>query len=544
MAAVSYDRGVETIPPGTFPKDYAKGHFAVIGRTGSGKSYYAKYVVKNLIKVWKASEADPPVYLFVDIISAAQWEEPESDGRLLVPLENQYNEWNPDVITTLMEKITQPGHKIVIFDDFKGKVNFHTDKTFKNMFRTFRQQKAQVMAIGHSPNDIPPVVRDNVTHVIMAYVNNVETIKALATQYLMADARRLREALSAMNGEEYMMVKINVNRNTLAIHKAHDNTIHTTGSDLDIPIPGGFTGAVLAGGTSGASGQFGPNIQSTARGDVTVAGSGAVYNDHSTNQHYLKLQQDLDVQVRENHLTMMNTVARTDLQMQLEEKRLLHERRMSKIRELDECRTLLHQTTLTKDERARVSNVISRRLRRPGLTPHEIFLKGYDVDFMSTYFPGDSYTKRSSARGAMAAYGGAVESLMKGDTSNLMLEGANVALSTGLLGKMLDVFGISQKQSSSNTALTRRRSIAREEIRRRILAKEYANSDDQGALIRLLNFVRSKKNANHVNYPTISLEFLKHYYPSDYAQMVSGFKQNRLARRPSQTPPSPSLPTS
>lgn len=528
MAVVPFDRDVEVLPQGEFPADYKGGHFAVIGSTGSGKSYYAKYIVKNLVGLWDKAEL-PPVYLFVDPISAAQWAETERDGSMLVPLDQQYHEWNEDIVTELMQHVAKPGPKLIIFDDFKGKVNFHGDKHFKNMFRTFRQCQAQVLAIGHSPNDIPPVVRDNVTHVVLAFTNNLETIKSLAQQYLMADHARLRKALQAMT-EEFMMIKINAKRNSLALHKASDPSIHTTNFD-DIALPAGCS-AAISGGTSGASGRFGPDVRSSARGDVTVAGAGATYNDHSTNQNFLRLQQDMDIRNQEHHMTMMHNVQRAEMQMALEEKRFKHDRKMAHIREIHQCRDLLHNPVLSVADRDAVARTVSRALRRPGLTPHEIFLNGYDVEFMEMHFPEDDYGGRDKARSALAAYGGGVESFLSGDTAALVKEGANLALTSGLVGKVAGLIkGPSARSSSGprSTSGSRRKARTqagtRKEIRARILQKKYQTEDDKRELVRLMNRIHPQKNATVDNCGAKALKFMQKYYPDDYDQIVARFRR-------------------
>ena len=106
----------------------------------------------------------------------------------------------------------------VVFDDFKGALDFHTDKRFKQMVRVMRHLSVQLLAIGHTPNDVPPVVRDNVTHALLFASSNADTIRELAGVYLAGDRRALAEAMRGLRGNA--VFKVNVRRNTRAIHSA------------------------------------------------------------------------------------------------------------------------------------------------------------------------------------------------------------------------------------------------------------------------------------------------------------------------------------
>lgn len=375
--------------PAPFPEDYKAGHFVLIGPTGTGKTYYAKYILKGLM----AARPGLRVFIFVSPVSAHDWLEPEADGRPLAPPDAVHTSWAAEEVAAIYDalKASIAVGGLVIFDDFKGQLDYHNNKEFKEFFRVFRHLNTQVLAIGHTPNDVPPVVRENVSHCILTVNGGLEVVRALASSYLGGDVARLREALAALRGHD--VLRINVRRNTIDVHSASGV------STSEIGCAGAGSGSAGSGSSGGGEGGpllvpiggpavAGASVSLRGRGDVAVRG---VYNDASTTNQYLRLEENLVAQQRASVVAVQDMQARARASRALELEGEAHSARLRELGEAREAFDLLHRVFLSPGDRDRLGAILARRLGDAGVTGFNFRARGADREFMRVFFPEHLY---------------------------------------------------------------------------------------------------------------------------------------------------------
>ena len=522
-------------PAGAFPADYAAGHFVLVGPTGSGKTYYAKYILKGRL----AAVPGLRVFVFVSPVSAHDWREAEADGRPLVPAEAVRTSWEPEAVALLYDEIRTAGAGLIVFDDFKGQLDYHSNKDFKELWRVLRHLNAQVMAIGHTPNDVPPVVRENVTHCILTFTSNRDVVKALAATYLAGDVPRLDEALRRLAG--HAVVKINARRNAVDVHAASGVSTSAVGCG------GGAPGAGAGGGASlqiGGPSVAGASVGMKGRGDVAVHGT---YNDASTTNQFLRLEENLVAQQRASALALRDMRARSRAARALEVEGVAHARALEELRENQEAFALLHKAFPSPDERARVAAILAQRLGDAGVTALNYRARGADRAFMEAFFPGRPYAPPPAA---LHAGGLVVPRLVAGDLRGLAGDLALDACAgggTGVAAAARDALGFCRgllrggaaRAPPAPAAAPAAKTALRIEIRR-LAGAHLAGALAPGEKTRfraLLSGAYRRGGVGAENETRVALEFLAECFPADLEALRAARRHPTAAAPAAPAPP-------
>lgn len=502
-----------------YPDDYKAGHFVVVGPTGSGKTYYAKYLVRaaseRMARAGKlAPDGAPPIYVFSGAISAHDWTDPEPDGQPLVAPGHVFTAWNDDTQRAVLEGASAVTAGFVVFDDFKDAMNFHADPRFKQMFRAMRHLGVQLLAVAHTPNDVPPVVRDNVTHALIFFTSSLSAIRELASVYLSGDIAALRGAIKSL--PPHAAFKINTRQNTRAVHAApppSESGLATSGVGLDegdrIQV-GGSAGAEL--GSIGLCGR-------------SVNVSGGAYHDASRNTQYVQLNQNIEAQIRQNQVTYADIRARAAINRELEEERVLHKARLARLEEREELKDLLLSPWLTGGDRDRAALLLARATGNPKVTPYNLYADGADERFMAAHYPQIPYEPRSGPASAVSCYAPLVTAAATRDRGALVAEGFKAFAPTFVDGLRRRVRP--RAPPAGDREREREKQRARERARRLIVHRPgraqgwRGVAEDPAALRELLaalrGVLRDPAQATPAAAMPLCLDFLRRHFPDDFA---------------------------
>ena len=421
---------VKTFSTDKFPKDYKRNHFIILGPSGSGKTYYTKYIVSELKKSMIRGGCDEyncPIHVFVGTASVDNWLKPEKNGDQLVNSEYVYTQWNSDnrnkVKNTAIENKNDTytkGRGLVIFDDAKDLLNFHGNDHFKNWIRTLRNDGIQMIVIGHTPKDVPPVARDgNIKNILLFQNSNKNTLRELAEAYADNDIEVLVKLMK--NLEKNSMIKISLEEKTIGVHKAPPPSLSGfdtyglgSGSDSDSDEGGGGGYAIgsrnqydssLGGGTKGIG-----SIDSNR--NINVNG---VYNDASDNSVKIHMAQKF----METNTQIINDTKRLKASLENEKIRRIHKKSMEELDRNEELKTLLLSSMLYGGDRHRCALLLSQCMGTP-IDSTEIF-DGYDKIFMNSYYPSIPYNRDSSSHtaDAITRYGDLGCAVFSGDKGGI-----------------------------------------------------------------------------------------------------------------------------
>ena len=506
-----------------FPEDYSTGHFAFIGKTGSGKTYYAKYVIKNLIDRFPflMDSLRKPVYVFCGHASVHDWNDAESDGLQLVNAANIFTTWNDEIVKQLLAELKSVKRGLLIFDDFKSAFNYHADEKFKDMFRVLRHLGAQMMVLAHSPNDIPPVARGNVDHVLLAATSNLQMMKELADNYLSGDSTAIKKAFSQLGAlQNRSMLKLNTRENTRAIHAAPPPE-----------LSGVSTSSI---GTSGDA-QNQHNSLGDFRGmeasiNMRSANVNGVYNDASHNTQLVQLNTSISAQIAQNNLNLQATRSRTELNRQLALEEVQHMAVLKSLQDRETLKNFLLKPYLSGEERDQAAGLLSSTLGDSSVTPFNMW-DGADQAFMSAYYPTISYNKKNSALTAITTYTPLMSAVATKNTSNAVVE----MFKAGplLFNKGLALVGVDRKKPVEKSQGT----IAREKARAMIVYRAdrerwFTSAREKTEFMAAMrNTVRNPETVTEKNIVVMAMEMLKEFYPADYKDEMVAFLKKKPEKR-------------
>ena len=132
-------------------KDF--GHIIVYGDTNSGKTYYTKYLIKDI--------RPKKTYVFAGVMD--QWLDIKTAG-LYDTFDNikeivEYCKENKN-------KVKRENKFIIVFDDFNKRINTQTNQDYLNLFTEGRHSGIRVINLAHHVQDIGPVVRNNARYIV------------------------------------------------------------------------------------------------------------------------------------------------------------------------------------------------------------------------------------------------------------------------------------------------------------------------------------------------------------------------------------------
>lgn len=196
--------------------------------------------------------------------------------------------------------------------------------------------------------------------------------------------------------------------------------------------------------------------------------------------------------------------------------------------DLREVRDLIYKPILSFEDRVRLARMLSIHLSDDSITPHNIFETGSDTRFMQKHYPDERYVPGPLTSGSLCKYGHSVASLCKGDVKSVLSEMLHTATTRGVVDKVVSLVGRKGGKESirSEVERTKRTAVAlpdpkkvsdREEIRTLTLRRAALNPSEKSRLIALLRSRYRKGNVDETNYIHVSLDFLKIYYPKDFA---------------------------
>ena len=504
-----------------FPEDYSTGHFAFIGKTGSGKTYYAKYVIKNLIDRFPflADSLRKPGYVFCGHASVHDWNDAEADGLQLVAAANIFTTWNDEIVRQLLAELKSVKRGLLVFDDFKSAFNYHADEKFKDMFRVLRHLGAQMMVLAHSPNDIPPVARGNVDHVLLAATSNLQMMKELADNYLSGDSAAIKKAFAQLGAlQNKSMLKLNTRDNTRAVHAAPPPE-----------LSGVSTSSI---GTSGSDSQ---NQSSMQGGDfrgmeasigMRAANVNGVYNDASHNTQLVQLNTSITAQIAQNNLNLQATRSRTELNRQLALEEVQHMAALKALQDRETLKNFLLKPYLSGEERDQAAGMLAAALGDSSVTPFTMW-GGPDRAFMAAYYPTISYNKKNSSLAAVTTYTPLMAAVATNNTSSAVVEMFKAG--PMLLNKGLALAGVDRKKAAEKSQGT----VAREKARAMIVYRPnrgrwFTGSREKTEFMAAMrNTVRNPETITEKNVVAVSMEMLKEFYYGDYKDEMAFYLDNK-----------------
>lgn len=492
-----------------FPDDYRTGHFVLVGKTGSGKTYYAKYVAKNLKLLYPQMQT----HAFVSSKSSEDWQ----DMDLTV-----HTSWERDELMRINDELIANKKGLLIFDDFRGDLDYHHDKIFYTWLTEMRKHGTQIIILVHDVNAVPPVVRCNVTHAILTFSNSVPMVAALAKEYLGGNVHRLSEVMRKVC--DNAVVKINCTRNTIDIHKASGVSTSAVGTEHE--------GSERIGGINIPIGVTGASVHAMNRGGVAVNGT---YNDASISNQYLQLNADTIVQQRTQMLNYQDMRNRASLQHELAMAGEENRRSLTAAQNVNDAYILLHQSTLSDEERHKLGSILATCLKRPEINAYNFRRLRADVTFMGLYYPRTPYTPPDLMVQTLSS---AIPKMISGNTAGVVGDFALTAVSggdTGLLGGLGSAIkGLRGTLFGRDPPPTVDKNAVKQEIRRLSLLFWTGRITDaeKGRLLALLaEHCRTGEEVTRKTYGRMALKFLKEYFPRDYAQ-VNPLKDQSSSRRP------------
>jgi hypothetical protein len=193
------------------------GHFIVFGATGSGKTYYAKHLIKTL----------KPKKVFVFAGEQYQW---DMAGYTVMNKGEDSFETSAEKIVTecsdhmkkLREEAAKAGEElesscpfVVVFDDFNDEINTAHNEHYKRMYTKGRHNGIRVINLAHYTHAIGPVARANAKYIAMMCTMPEDEIKTIADIWYGKDHLKLkRYAADAMKEHENNVILFNrVNKN-------------------------------------------------------------------------------------------------------------------------------------------------------------------------------------------------------------------------------------------------------------------------------------------------------------------------------------------
>lgn len=383
-----------------------RGHIAIYGQTESGKTRYAKALIKHVIK---------PDYLYVFLGSPD-----DSWSKLDFANKTIFDSWDhiDEVIKSTTERVAtnKAIRTVIVLDDFNEKINTATDKKYTMLFTQTRHVNISVINMSQTATGLGPGARGNVKYVAMTHINTINMLTALAANYLNNNVTKLNSAMDSIKKTRNVLF-LDVKNSEVYI----DNAMNYPNVDEQPDFNQ----------IAGTDGPTGANLSNTINAGVTdnrrIQNAGLYHEQNTINLH---TQVAINQKLEDN---------RINNQIMLENYR--NQRRMKIIAEKDELFDLLQRYKLTHEDRKRCINLL------------KVFCKRSDIDdsnyekfaerWMAHYFPDYKY-QRTGAHYIMNHLD-LVTNTNKENVSEFVISNAkNIAKNnnSGLLNKVIKHTGI------------------------------------------------------------------------------------------------------
>jgi hypothetical protein len=505
-----------------------------IGATGSGKSHFVLWTVRNIVAS-KGGKEKCRVYVFCSPLSIQQWYDCG-----IAAQEDIYDSWSKEIVGDMVDGVTAADNSVVILDDVYGLLNTNSDRELANLFKVIRHQQGQMIIACHGLTDVGPGIRKNVGHVLLTYQSSLTAIQDIGSQFLGGDWGRLRDQFRVTQSLDFDYCVVHIHRATgkLYIRRApdlgtneYDNPIVAVCGDSQRST---VASSIMAPQSVGVQ----PSMTGVAK---NVSGTNVSYTDNS--QSILRLEQNVAVQARLNSENRSNARASAELQHQLEYERVSHKLALQDMTDKEEARTLIYRARLSPQERSHLCSLLSRFLCDGSLTPSNMYSLSAPETFMSAFYPHDTYTNKNTTTHVTNMLTETASALSQGDSQVLVTNGIDIMASTSVGKRLINSF----IRTASDTVNSRThdlrdvrdvrdveesaRNAKKLEMRRLIITRNKHTDNDRRKMFALLQDICPRNEITAKNYLPIAFEFLREFYPTDFHLEREAFERNRRAKK-------------
>lgn len=174
----------------------------IVGSRRSGKTYYAKYLVKKIKKKYSL------IVLFSHTKNSRQWDS-------VVKIDYQFDEYNPNVISEIYErnkklKEEHPDfnrNALIIFDDIVDDQSLRNDRMINSLFIRGRHSGIGVVFLTQYLNSISPIMRSNTDIVIVPIQTSLKAFEILHESYGLLPLQEFKNLINEYT-EDYMVFVI------------------------------------------------------------------------------------------------------------------------------------------------------------------------------------------------------------------------------------------------------------------------------------------------------------------------------------------------
>jgi len=333
------------------------GHIGIYGGTVSGKTYYMKYIISELLSAGKYLPNE--VYVFTT--SEYQWSE----------YENLYTEWEK-IIQVKNNIIASPNKRgLIILDDFNQSIPGGTanNKDYTTLFNRGRHVGIRIITVGHKPTDLSKTARESLLYAITGFSSNIEYVNELAKYYFMNQMGQLKNLLiEAQQKGKYTMLVINKRTLDTSLDKAPSNAITP------------YTNEGVSANTPG-------EISPANTGNLGVINNKSCVNDNSKNMVNYNINNQVEIQ---------QIINRNEVNNKLSEINYKHNLKMKRMREKEECKELCLKFSKSDEEVKRQIHLLNKFCQLSCINTFN--MEKYAKLFMNHYYPDVSYGTSASSR--------------------------------------------------------------------------------------------------------------------------------------------------
>lgn len=343
------------------------GHIGIYGPTMSGKTTYAIAFIKHVLKPDR-------VYVFLGS-PAKSWDAVvSSDGFVLHKTFDKLKE----VIETCTND--PESSTVVVFDDFNEQINTNSDK-YTQLFAQGRHCGIRVINMSNTMKGIGKGAREQLRYVAMTYMNNLEMVKSLASNYLNNDQNRLHENLEVIKGSRNVLV-IDTKFGDVIIDNANnykkEDNYKGAADIIEIPRNNRFYDQLTEYDNQWST-MNGQGSQTSVNPGMRNIYNNGTYNDNSVINFQMnqQIKHDMEMNQWNIHKTKINYE---------------HQRKMKRISERDQLYDLLMKSFFTHEDKRRIIEILRDQCNVGCIDATN--WKHYAGKFMKHYYPNVKWVAR------------------------------------------------------------------------------------------------------------------------------------------------------